>query len=570
MVRNYKRKLGARNYKNYSDEDLAKAVAEVRAGILTQAGAAKKYKINRTTILNKIHHRHEGKPGHPSALKPQSEKIIADTLCVLADWGFPFTKADIRTIVQMVINKEGKVIKQWKDNLPGYDFVNEFAARNNLTQRLATNIKASRASVGPNEIKDFFENLRPALEETRPALIYNYDETNITDDPGAIKVLVRRGHKRVERVQEHSKSSISIMFCGTAEGQLIPPMVVYKSKHLYDNWTLGGPPGTIYRNSSSGWFDMNLFELWFFKILLPHIQENRQGNEKAVVIGDNLASHFSPEVIKTALENNIYFTTLTPNSTHMMQPLDVGFYGPLKKQWRKVLDNWRKESRTRGAIPKPQFPLLLKRLMDSLAPNIKKNLQSSFRTTGLSPFDPEAVLTKLPTAHSEETGRILDNSLLEFLKETRGFNSDRIQHRRGKKVIHRPGTQISITGPDVPSPTTIDVPEMENVDDPTSEPIPSTSSKPPMTGQTSSDYDVPLSDLSHKKGLRGEQKSKEKGKKKAKKNNNLCYICRCDFQFYHHHADWICCITCKNWICGMCNKGSTNPSYECMECEDTD
>lgn len=55
--------------------------------------------------------------------------------------------------------------------------------------------------MSPNDIKEFFENLSPALEQTRPALIYNYDETNITDDPGAIKVLVRRGHKRVERVQ---------------------------------------------------------------------------------------------------------------------------------------------------------------------------------------------------------------------------------------------------------------------------------------------------------------------------------------------------------------------------------
>lgn len=571
MVRTYKRKLGARNYRQYSDEDLDRAVAEVRVGTLTQAGAAKKYKINRTTILNRIHHKHEGKPGHPTVLTPQSEKLIADTLCVLADWGFPFTKADIRTIVQMIINKDGRVVKQWKDNLPGYDFVNEFAARNNLTQRLAANIKTSRASVGPNEIKEFFENLRPALEEARPALIYNYDETNITDDPGAIKVLVRRGHKRVERVQEHSKSSISIMFCGTAEGHMIPPMVVYKSKHLYDNWTQGGPPETIYRNSSSGWFDMNLFEVWFFKILLPHILEHREGNEKAVVIGDNLASHFSPEVIKTALENNIYFTTLTPNSTHMMQPLDVGIYGPLKKQWRKVLDSWRKESRTRGAIPKPQFPMLLKRLMDALAPNMKKNLQSSFRTTGLCPFDPEAVLKKLPADRSGESGRVLDSSLLEFLKETRGYNSERIRHRRGKKVVHEPGTQVSLTTQDVPA--FDDAPEIENdvsvvgtvsaiEDIPTFTSIPSTSRVPPETDQTSSDEGVPLSDLS--------RKMERTRKKKGKNKDNLCYICKCDFRFYHHAADWICCITCNNWICGVCNKGSTNPAYECMECEDTD
>lgn len=88
-------------------------------------------------------------------------------MSVLADCGFTCTNADIRTIVQMCTNKEGRAVKQWKDNLPGYDF----AARNNLTQRLATNIKSQ--SVIPNEIKKFLKNFRPGLEETHLVLIYN-------------------------------------------------------------------------------------------------------------------------------------------------------------------------------------------------------------------------------------------------------------------------------------------------------------------------------------------------------------------------------------------------------------
>lgn len=51
--------LCARNYENYSKRDLAKALMVVKAGELSQAAAAKKYKINRTTILDEIHKRHE-------------------------------------------------------------------------------------------------------------------------------------------------------------------------------------------------------------------------------------------------------------------------------------------------------------------------------------------------------------------------------------------------------------------------------------------------------------------------------------------------------------------------------
>ena len=164
------------------------------------------------------------------------------------------------------------------------------------------------------------------------------------------------------------------------------------------------------------------------------LNTHRVGNEKVVLIGDNLASHFAPEVVKTAQDHNIYFTTLTPNSTHMLQPLDVGIFAPLKKQWRKILDRWRQESRRKGTIPKEQFPMLLQRLMDGIAPNIKKNLQSAFRATGICPIDPQVVLRKLPSETNTTSGRVLDESLLEFLKKTRGYNSNRIRHQRGKKI----------------------------------------------------------------------------------------------------------------------------------------
>lgn len=97
---------------------------------------------------------------------------------------------------------------------------------------------------------------------------------------------------------------------------------------------------------------------------------------------------------------------------------------------RKVLDNWRKESRIRGAIPRPKFPMLLKTLMDALIPDMKNILKSPFRTIDLQPFDPEAVLNKVPADRSEETGHILDSSLLEFLKETRIYTSESIRRRR--------------------------------------------------------------------------------------------------------------------------------------------
>ena len=65
--------------------------------------------------------------------------------------------------------------------------------------------------------------------------------------------------KRVERMQEPSKTSISVMVCGKVAKELLPPFVVYKAQNLYENWTSGGPQvdGSIPGHLSVGFLDLS-------------------------------------------------------------------------------------------------------------------------------------------------------------------------------------------------------------------------------------------------------------------------------------------------------------------------
>ena len=138
--------------------------------------------------------------------------------------------------------------------------------------------------------------------------------------------MFRKGVKYPERVRDSTKSSISVMFCGAADGTVLPPYVVYKAENLWDRWAEGGLKGVRYNRSKSGWFDSTTFADWFKTIFLPHI---RRLNRRTVLIGDNLASHFTESVITAAKENNVTFVCLPKNSTHLCQPLGVAFYAPL-------------------------------------------------------------------------------------------------------------------------------------------------------------------------------------------------------------------------------------------------
>ena len=61
-----------------------------------------------------------------------------------------------------------------------------------------------------------------------------------------------------------------------------------------------------------------------------------------MILRDNLASHFSEEVIKKCEYFKISFVCLPHNITHMCQPLDVPVFATLNKYWRDVLANWKK------------------------------------------------------------------------------------------------------------------------------------------------------------------------------------------------------------------------------------
>lgn len=97
----------------------------------------------------------------------------------------------------------------------------------------------------------------------------------------------------------------------------------------------GGLNWIKYASTTSDWCNIKLFEARPLKILLPHIKATiREGEEKIIVVQDNLDSHFSAKAV------------------HFMQLLDAVVLTPMRKKWRVILDQCRKESRYPGSIPK--------------------------------------------------------------------------------------------------------------------------------------------------------------------------------------------------------------------------
>ena len=244
---------------------------------------------------------------------------------------------------------------------------------------------------------------------------------------------------------------------------------------------------------------------------------------KKLLIGDQLASHFSPNVIKLAHDNDIYFTVLSSNSTNLLQPLDVAYFRSLKVHWRAILGNWRAESRSKGSIPKEVFPIMLTQVLEkSKRTGGPENIKSGFRATGLYPRNVEEPLKHLPGTSAaaqcrEDVQRDLDSTLIQMLSERRGLNEKK--KPRGSKII--PGKQLL--------------------------PVSSTSSGDPGSGSSSSIATTSASAVSDEN------------------SDDKCFVCGALYINYRG-PDWLQCTFCEEWLCGYCNGESTDPYFTCDDC----
>ena len=232
-MRTYKRKPGSRAYvTNYSADQLDRAVRRVARGesILT---ASRKHNIPYGTLYNRVHHLHIKKVGTPFRLTSETEQLVVNAVQKLGQWKVPLDGLDVRFLVKSYLDKQGVADNRFKNNLPGIDWLKSFMKRHCLTARLADNVKPSWAEINAVTVGSYFDELECTLEGVDASNIYNYDDMNVSDNPGSKHIICHRGLKRIERKIDHSKSCISLMFCGSATGVYLPPMVVYKAQNVY-------------------------------------------------------------------------------------------------------------------------------------------------------------------------------------------------------------------------------------------------------------------------------------------------------------------------------------------------
>ena len=251
-------------------------------------------------------------------------------------------RTDVKLFVQSYLNAKGRKVGQWRDNMPGKAWMISFLKRHEreIKSRKPELLTKQRAEGLTKEtVEKFFDLYEKVLRENNlmnsPERIYNLDETALNTDPRSSTVLVRRTSKTSYlKSASGGKACYTALFCCSVTGNYVCPMIIYRSSGcgLVSSWAEGGPSDCLYSCTERGWMMDVVLENWLQKFATVI-----DTSKPILLIMEGHNSHITYAASKFCHDHNIILLCLAPQTTHALQPLDVGIFKAMKNTWRDIL-----------------------------------------------------------------------------------------------------------------------------------------------------------------------------------------------------------------------------------------
>ena len=270
------------------------------------------YGVPKSTLKDRLSGRvlHGRNPGPRPYLDSSEENELADFLVSSAECGYGKTRHEVMSIVERVA-VDKKILRGSKIS-PGW-WRRFLERQKSLSLRRGDGTCHLRLNaINEATLNHYFDLLKDILETNdlmnHPERIYNVDETGMPLDPPTPKIVAKKGQKKVRCRTSGKKGQVTVIACGNAVGQPMPPFIIFDASKLNSLWTRGEIPGTRYGLSGRGWVDQELFQGWLVEHFLQHCVSSRP----LLLLLDGHSSHFEPETIRAAKKDDIIVFCLPP------------------------------------------------------------------------------------------------------------------------------------------------------------------------------------------------------------------------------------------------------------------
>jgi hypothetical protein len=353
--------------------------------------AAKVYDANRETLRQRRRGRSSRRNCVPNSRKltDLEESVIIQYILDLDSRGFSPKYNAVRDMANNILatRSGGQVGIKWPEN-----FVKRIPE---LKPRFKRKYDYRRAQCeDPELINDWFklvQNIKAKYgivdEDT-----YNFDEIGFMMGIISTGVVITGSERRhrPKALQPGNREWVTVIQGINSAGWAIPPFIIFAGRcHLGAWYEEQLPRDWKISLSDNGWTTNENGVKWI-KHFEMHTKNRIKGVYRLLII-DGHESHDSFEFKRFCQENNIITLCMPSHSSHLLQPLDVGCFSPLKKAYGKQVEDLMRYHINH--ITKLEFlPAFKEAFYNTITSD---NIRGAFRGAGLIPFSPETVLSKL-------------------------------------------------------------------------------------------------------------------------------------------------------------------------------
>lgn len=149
------------------------------------------------------------------------------------------------------------------------------------------------------------------------------------------------------------------------------------------------PPTWVIKPTINGWTD-NGAGLDWIQHFEKHTAHRKTGDYRMLVF-DGHESHVSAAFNRYCTDHNIITPSMPPHSSHLLQPLDVGCFSPLKRAYSRQIEAFMKSHINH--LTKVEFFIAFTAAYYSVF--TEDNVKAGFIGAGLVPHNPDTVISKL-------------------------------------------------------------------------------------------------------------------------------------------------------------------------------
>jgi hypothetical protein len=321
-------------------------------------------------------------------LEEQEEQVLTQRLLNLAMQGFPARMSYVRDTANLLLSlRDGSTVgKNWPSN---------FIKRSTeLKTTFSRRIDSKRAKCeDPAILRPWFTLVRNTIAKygVLETDIYNFDETGF--QMGIIstaRVITGTERRYTKTRQPGSREWVTVIHGINASGWAIAPLIILKAKVHQEAWYSEGLPRSWrLALSEKGWTDDEIGFEW-----IQHFEAETRGRTQGryrLLIFDGHGSHHTARFEEFCKERNILTLCMPAHSSHLLQPLDVCCFSPLKRAYGSQV-----ESQMRLGVNHVAKEDFLSLYYGAHVQAITaSNIRSGFAATGLVPLDPDRVLSTL-------------------------------------------------------------------------------------------------------------------------------------------------------------------------------